>query len=115
MNRENCSRLFFASVRIWRSIGIFLIFLQAYLMFQHLLFVLPLFLFSEYFFVKGIGKIQRKLRNPSKTFVVVSYAAAGVHFIPLILQVFGMSAPGFDNVVAALIGLWILWLVPDAK
>jgi len=115
MNKEVCSRLFFISATIWGSIGIFLIFLQVYLMFQYLLFVLPLFLLSEYFFVKGMGKAQRKLRNPSKTFVVASYVAGVVHFIPLILQLGRISAPGFDNVVAALIGLWILWLVPDAK
>jgi len=115
MNRENCSRLFFASVRIWGCIGIFLIFLQAYLMFQHLLFVLPLFLFSEYFFVKGIGKIQRKLKMRLRSVIVMSYFVAGVHFIPLLLQLARVSAPGFDNIIAALVGLWIFWLVPDGK
>jgi ABC-type multidrug transport system fused ATPase/permease subunit len=115
MNKENCSKLFFICVTIWGIVGIFLVFLQIYLMFQHLLFVLPLFFFVEYFFLKSVKKIYQKIKKSSRILLLISYTVVGIHFIPLFLQLIEASAPGFDNILVALIGMWIFYIIPSKK
>ena len=114
--KQNISnKLFFIFAKVWGIVGIFLVFLQAYLMFQMLILILPLFLIAIYLFLKLLKKIQEKVSKPSKITKIFAYVIAMIHFIPLLLQLFGIGAPGFDNTVMALIGLWIFSLVPVKK
>jgi len=102
-------------ITVWASIGIFLAFMQVYLMFGRMYYVLPLFLIAILLFNYFFKKFMNLIQNKNGKAIIFAYVFSGVHFIPLILQLLRFSSPGPDNLLTALIGLWFFYVLEDIR
>ncbi len=90
---------------IWWTIALLLVTLQAWGM-SKLWWTIPVGLALAALCFYGHCVLARHRTTKAGRIIIVVYAL--INTIPLILQLIGLKEPGFDNLVAAAIGLGVL-------
>lgn len=90
----------------WFAASIILAF-QAYVMTKS---VVITFIATILAIIIAIGNLwlEKKLRQKKKYARVICYVYIFLHFIPILMQFIYIKSAGFDNILAALIGLLLL-------
>jgi len=112
-NNDLQLKVFFIAMSLWWtliiSIGFVLIFIQSIFIFDKLGIAILFWLVTILLFNYGLKSIYK---NRNKKWVhTFLFIFAIFHFIPLLLQLIGLSAPGPDNIVTAIIGFWIVYII----
>jgi len=93
---------------VWWTLAFLLATFQAWGMFKHA-WIIPLGIIlsaivflAHYKIFNGINKNKKSAR-----IIVLIYGL--INFFPLVLQLAGLKTPGIDNLIAAIIGLSLVW------
>lgn len=105
MNKKNNKPSYiFLTIAVWWEIALLLAAFQGYIMSRIWwipLIILVLALTLGLFNLKVEKALRKKKRWADYT--LIGYIV--LHFIPIVLQIIGIKAPGLDNIATAIIGL----------